>query len=69
MASVGGGPVVKTLQSVNGTTGKSYTNVTDLNSGVAISYDNWMVYDGYINVYQSAAFSNVIISQGNIGSN
>lgn len=69
VASVGGGPVVKTLQSVNGTTGKSYTNVTDLNSGVAITYDNWMVYDGYINVYQSAAFSNVIISQGNIGSN
>lgn len=69
VASVGGGPVVKSLQDVNGTTGKSFTNVTDLNSGIAITYDNWMVYDGYVNVYQSTILSGVIISQGNIGSN
>lgn len=69
IASVGGGPVVKSLQYVNGTTGKSYTNITDLNSGIAITYDNWMVYDGYINIYQTTVLSGVVISHGNIGSN
>jgi len=69
IASVGGGPVVKTLQLVNGTTGKSYTNITNLNSGTAITYDNWLVYDGYINVYQSTDLSGTVICRGNIGSN
>jgi len=69
IATVGGGPVVKTLLLVNGTTGKSYTNITTLNSGVAITYDNWLVYDGYINVYQSTILSGVVICHGNIGSN
>ncbi len=69
IASIGGGPVVKTLVSVNGTTGKSYTNIRTLNSGIAITYDNWLVYDGYINIYQSTVLSDVIICHGNIGSN
>ncbi|MDP4240709.1 MAG: hypothetical protein Q8904_14695 [Bacteroidota bacterium] len=69
IATVGGGPVVKTLQPVNGTTGKSYTNLTNLDSGLAIAYDNWLTYDGYINVYQSTILSGVVICQGNIGSN
>jgi len=60
---------VKTLQLVNGTTGKSYTNITNLNSGIAITYDNWLVYDGYINVYQSTDLSGTVICRGNIGSN
>jgi hypothetical protein len=67
--SIGGGPIVKTLVSVNGTTGKSYTNIRTLNSDFDITYDNWLVYDGYINIYQSSVSSDVIISQGNIGSN
>lgn len=67
--SVGGGPVVKTLNDVDGTTGKSYTNIRSLNSGVAVSYDNWLVYDGYIDVYQTAIHLDNIICHGNIGSN
>ncbi|MDD4972206.1 MAG: hypothetical protein PHT07_22490 [Paludibacter sp.] len=69
IATVGGGPVVKTLLQVNGTTGKSYTNLTTLNSELAITYDNWLVYDGYINVYESKVVSGVVICHGNIGSN
>ena len=69
IATVGGGPIVETLQPVNGTTGKSYTNLTSLDSGLAITYDNWLVYDGYINVYQATISSGVIICHGNIGSN
>jgi len=69
VASVGGGPVMKTLNHVNGTTGKSYTNIQKLNGGTDITYENWLVYDGYINVYQSSIATDNIITQGNIGSN
>ena len=69
VASVGGGPVVATLQNVNGVTGKSYTNIKALNSAVAITYDNWMAYDGYINIYQTSILTGAVICHGNIGSN
>jgi hypothetical protein len=68
VASVGGGPIVKDLSNVEGATGKSYTNIRTLNDGTPITYDNWLVYDGYINVLNSQTISTVI-SQGNIGSN
>lgn len=67
--SVGGGPIVKILTNVNGTTGKSYSNIRQLDSGTAVTYDNWLVYLGYINIYQTSALSANIISSGNIGSN
>lgn len=69
ISTVGGGDTKKTLNSVNGTTGKSYTNIKSLNSGIAITYDNWLVYDGYINIYQTSILYNNIICHGNIGSN
>lgn len=67
--SVGGGPVVMTLNDVLGSTGTSYTNIRKLNSGFDISYDDWLVYDGYINIYQTAVALDNIICHGNIGSN
>jgi hypothetical protein len=69
ISTIGGGPVVKTLSNVNGTTGKSYTTIRKLNNDLNITYANWLVYDGYINVYQTAVDFENIISQGNIGSN
>lgn len=68
-STIGGGPVVKTLSNVNGTTGKSYTTIRKLNNDLNVTYANWLVYDGYINVYQTAVDFGNIISQGNIGSN
>lgn len=68
-STIGGGPVVNILSSVNGTTGKSYTNIRQLDSGIKITYDNWLVYDGHINIYQSSMSYVNIICQGNIGSN
>lgn len=68
-STIGGGPVVKTLSNVNGTTGKSYTTIRKLNNNLNISYANWLEYDGYINIYQTAVDFGNIISQGNIGSN
>ena len=67
--SVGGGPSVMSLNYVKGTTGKSYTNIRTLDNGTNISYENWLVYDGYINVYQSPISIDNIICHGNIGSN
>jgi hypothetical protein len=69
ISTIGGGPVVKTLSNVDGTTGKSYTNIQKLNSGIDITYDNWLVYDGYINIYQTSVNIDNIICHGNIGSN
>ncbi|HKI87549.1 MAG TPA: hypothetical protein VKA38_00890 [Draconibacterium sp.] len=69
IATIGGGPVTKTLSSVNGTTGKSFTTIRKLDGGLNITYDNWMNYNGYINIYQTAVEFDNIISQGNIGSN
>jgi hypothetical protein len=69
VSTIGGGPVTKTLSSVNGNTGKSYTTIRNLDGGLPVSYENWLVYNGYINIYQTAAAFNNIISQGNIGSN
>jgi len=69
IASVGGGPIVKVLSNVNGTTGKSYTNIQKLDGGTNITFNNWLVYDGYLNIYQSPVALANIICQGNIGSN
>jgi hypothetical protein len=67
--TVGGGPVVKLLNNVDGTTGKGYTNLRKLDSGISITYDNWLVYDGYINIYQNTINLGTIVCHGNIGSN
>jgi hypothetical protein len=67
--SIGGGNIMKTLQSVDGNTGKSFTNIRSLNNNVVINYDNWLVYVGYINVYHTEPYNLNIISQGNIGAN
>jgi hypothetical protein len=69
VSTVGGGTVAKLLNSVNGTTGKSFTNIRKLDSDLNITYDNWLVYSGYLNVYQTSVNLGNIISQGNIGSN
>jgi len=69
ISTIGGGPVTQTLNSVNGTTGKSYTTIRELDSGLNITYDNWLVYNGYINIYQTAAVFDNIICHGDIGSN
>ncbi|MCF8268257.1 MAG: hypothetical protein K9I69_09225 [Ignavibacteriales bacterium] len=67
--TVGGGPVIKSLSNVDGTNGKSFNNIRKLDSGLDITYDNWMVYDGYINIYQGTIGLDHIICHGNIGSN
>jgi len=72
IASIGGGPVKKLLTSIDvisGTTGSSFTNIRTLDDLTPITYDNWLVYDGYLNVYQTLVSNDNIICHGNIGSN
>jgi Cu/Zn superoxide dismutase len=69
VATVGGGPVVKTLNPVDGTTGKSYTTLRTLDSGTPISYDDVMLYDGYLAIHESELLMANVLCQGNIGSN
>ena len=66
------GPIVVTLQNVDGTSGKSTTKVTKFNDdagGAAVTFGELLKYDGYINVHKSADELNVLAAQGNIGSN
>jgi hypothetical protein len=71
IATIGGGPVKATLTNVivSETTGISYTNIRTLDNLTPITYDNWLVYDGYINIYQTSIDPLNIICHGNIGSN
>lgn len=64
-----GGPIVNILSIVDGTTGKSYSNVRQLISGSSMTYEGWLDYAGHINIYQNAMIFENIICQGNIGSN
>ncbi len=63
------GGIEITLNSVNGTTGMSVTNVTALDAGTAITYEELLVYNGYINVHASADDLGTIVAQGDIGEN
>jgi hypothetical protein len=67
-ATMGGG-IVLDLKNVNGATGKSVTSANALNNGTAITYDELLVYNGYVNVHLSAAALATLVAQGNIGSN
>jgi hypothetical protein len=67
--TVGGGPTVKTLNEVNGATGKSYTNLLVLDDLTPVTYDNMLVYDGYLAIHESTLLMANVICQGNIGTN
>ena len=47
----------------------SETVITELDNGVAITFDKLMVFDGYINIYLGSESMDNIIAHANIGSN
>jgi len=63
------GGIILTFNPVNGTTGTSKTNVSDLDDATAFGYDDVLEVNGYINVHQSAADLGTLIAQGDIGQN
>ena len=67
--AVTGGGIAFSFNIVDGDTGMSITQVEALDNGVAITYDEILTYNGYINVHLSASQLGTIVAQGNIGSN
>jgi hypothetical protein len=63
------GGVLLTFNAVNGDTGMSMTNVSELNDGTSFGYNDVLTIDGYINVHLSADALQTIVAQGNIGVN
>lgn len=64
-----GGDIALTLTTVDGSTGESSTHITALDDGTAITYEELLEYDGYINVHLSADELGTLVAQGDIGQN
>lgn len=64
-----GGDIALTLGTVDGTTGTSTITTGQLDNGDAITYDELLAFDGYINVHLSANDLSTIVAQGDIGQN
>lgn len=62
-----GGPIAITLNACECLI--SETVITQLDDGTAITFDQLMVFDGYITIYQGSENLDIIIAQVNIGSN
>ncbi len=64
-----GGDIVVSLEPVDGSSGTSTTIVTSLDDGTAVTYDDLLNFDGYINVHLSADDLATLVAQGDIGQN
>ena len=64
-----GGSIAISLTYVNGATGLSQTNIKSRDNNLGITYAELIDFDGYINIHLSTEALNVIVSQGNVGSN
>ena len=71
-----GGGIAVSLVNVDGDTGMSMTNVSVADMGtvdegddVAITYDELIDYDGYINIHLSPSNLGTVVAQGDIGQN
>ncbi|HLT06047.1 MAG TPA: CHRD domain-containing protein [Cyclobacteriaceae bacterium] len=64
-----GGPIAISFTPVDGSTGRSETTITSLDNGTPITYEELLVFDGYVNVHLSTSAMSTLIAQGDIGSN
>jgi hypothetical protein len=64
-----GGDVAISLNAVDAATGMSETQISEMDNGTAITYDQLLDFDGYINVHLSESDLGTLIAQGDIGSN
>lgn len=68
-AAIEGGGIAIDFNAVDGATGISRTNISQMNDGTAITYENLVDFDGYVNVHLSSGDLGTLIAQGDIGSN
>lgn len=64
-----GGGIAVSLEPINGSTGVSETTIEVTDAGDAITYEQLLGYDGYINVHLSANDLGTVVAQGDIGGN
>lgn len=64
-----GGEIAVSLEAIDGATGMSTTEVTELEDGTSVSYEELIDFDGYINVHLSADELETIVAQTDIGEN
>lgn len=64
-----GGPIAISFNAVDGSTGMSVTNIRAFDNGDAVTYEQLLEYDGYVNVHLSADQLGIVVSQGDIGQN
>jgi len=64
-----GGDIIVSFNDVDGTTGMSTTIITSLDDGAALTYEELLTIDGYVNVHLSADELGTIVAQGDIGQN
>lgn len=67
--AVEGGGIAISLNDVDGDTGKSLTSIEKKDDDTAITYNQLLDFDGYINVHLSATELSTIVAQGDIGQN
>lgn len=63
------GGIILDLTAVAGAGGESVTVVDKLNDGTAITYEELIEIDGYVNVHKSASELTTLIAQGDVGQN
>ncbi|MFC3414572.1 CHRD domain-containing protein [Algoriphagus hitonicola] len=63
------GDIAVSFNPVDGSTGRSLTNISMLDDESAITYDELLDFDGYINVHLSMEELATIVAQGDIGQN
>ncbi len=68
-SAVESGGILLTFNSVDGTTGKSVTEIRTNAAGEKYDYKNIISTNGYVNVHLSAADLGTIVAQGDIGLN
>ncbi len=64
-----GGGIAIDLSEVDGATGMSMTSISEMNDQTAITYEELIEFNGYINVHNSVADLGTLIAQGDIGQN
>lgn len=64
-----GGGIAISLEAVDGASGSSTTLVSALDDGTGITYNQLILFDGYVNVHESEANLQSLIAQGDIGQN
>ncbi len=64
-----GGSIAISLNDVDGESGISWTSINKMNDDSEISYDELVVFNGYINVHNSVGDLGTLVAQGDIGQN